>query len=38
MSAFSNIASDKFVPVVIREKTEVYPALQRFFSTRGIHA
>jgi uncharacterized protein len=34
MSAFSAIKDERFIPVVIRNKAEVYPALRRFFSLR----
>jgi sporulation protein YhbH len=34
MSAFSAIKDGRFIPVVIRNKAEVYPALRRFFSLR----
>jgi uncharacterized protein len=35
MSAFSKITDKKFVAVTIGDKREVYPALRKFFSTRG---
>lgn len=34
MSAFSAITDPRFIPVVIRSKAEVYPALRKFFSIR----
>jgi sporulation protein YhbH len=34
MSAFSGITDRRFIPVVIRGKTDVYPALRKFFSLR----
>jgi uncharacterized protein len=34
MSAFSAIKDDRFIPVIIRNKAEVYPALRKFFSIR----
>jgi uncharacterized protein len=34
MSAFSAIKDERFIPVVIRNKAEVYPALRKFFSIR----
>ena len=34
MSAFSKIQDKKFLAVTISDKSEVYPALRRFFSTR----
>jgi sporulation protein YhbH len=34
MSAFSAIKDERFTPVVIRGKSDVYPALKRFFSIR----
>jgi uncharacterized sporulation protein YeaH/YhbH (DUF444 family) len=33
MSAFSRIDSKKYVGVTISDKSEVYPALRKFFST-----
>ena len=33
MSAFSRIHDKKFVAVTISDKSEVYPALRKFFST-----
>jgi sporulation protein YhbH len=36
MSAFSSIRDERFVPVVIRGKSEVYPALKKFFTVRNI--
>ena len=38
MSAFSAIKDERFIPVVIRGKSEVYPALRKFFSIRGALA
>ena len=35
MSAYSKIADKKFTAVTISDKREVYPALRKFFSTRG---
>jgi sporulation protein YhbH len=35
MSAFNKIQDKKFVAVTIGDKREVYPALRKFFSTRG---
>jgi uncharacterized protein len=35
MSAFSRIQDKKFIAVTIADKREVYPALRKFFSTRG---
>ncbi len=35
MSSFSKITNKKFVAVTIGDKREVYPALRKFFSTRG---
>jgi uncharacterized protein len=34
MSAFNKIQDKKFIAVTISDKTEVYPALRRFFATR----
>ena len=34
MSAFAAIKDERFIPVVIRNKAEVYPALRRFFALR----
>jgi len=34
MSAFNKIQDQKFLAVTISDKSEVYPALRRFFSTR----
>ncbi len=34
MSAYSKIQDKKFLAVTISDKTEVYPALRRFFATR----
>ncbi len=34
MSAFLSVQSDKFIPVTIADKADVYPALRRFFSNR----
>jgi uncharacterized protein len=34
MSAFAAIKDERFIPVVIRNKGEVYPALRKFFSIR----
>ncbi|HEX2035166.1 MAG TPA: sporulation protein YhbH [Chloroflexota bacterium] len=34
MNAFSTIKDQRFIPVVIRNKAEVYPALRKFFSVR----
>ena len=34
MSAFNKIQDRKFISVTISDKTEVYPALRRFFATR----
>ena len=34
MSAFSKIQDRKFIAVTISDKSEVYPALRRFFATR----
>jgi sporulation protein YhbH len=34
MSVFTTIEDEKFVPVVIADKREVYPALKTFFSVR----
>ena len=34
MSAFQSIADQRFIPVVIRGKADVYPALRSFFSLR----
>ncbi|MGH2501594.1 MAG: DUF444 family protein, partial [Ktedonobacterales bacterium] len=33
MSAYSKIQDRKFIAVTISDKTEVYPALRRFFAT-----
>jgi uncharacterized protein len=39
MHTLERIDSPKFVSVTIREKSDVYPALQRFFGTgAGVHA
>lgn len=38
MSAFSAIKDDRFIPVVIRGKSDVYPALKKFFANRGATA
>ncbi len=35
MSAFSKITDKKFTAVTIGDRREVYPALRKFFSTRG---
>jgi len=35
MSAYSKIQDKKFTSVTISDKREVYPALRKFFSTRG---
>lgn len=35
MSAYNKIQDPKFTAVTISDKREVYPALQKFFSTRG---
>jgi sporulation protein YhbH len=35
MSAYSKIQDKKFTAVTISDKREVYPALRKFFSTRG---
>jgi sporulation protein YhbH len=34
MSAFSGISDSRFIPVVIRGKSDVYPALRKFFSLK----
>ena len=34
MSAFSGISDPRFIPVVIRGKSDVYPALRKFFSLK----
>jgi uncharacterized protein len=34
MSAFASIKDERFIPVVIRNKSEVYPALRKFFTIR----
>ena len=34
MSAFNKIEDRKFIAVTISDKSEVYPALRRFFATR----
>ena len=34
MSAFSSIRDERFIPVTIRSKPDVYPALRRFFSVK----
>jgi hypothetical protein len=34
MSAFNKIQDRKFIAVTISDKSEVYPALRRFFATR----
>ncbi|HEX9070157.1 MAG TPA: DUF444 family protein, partial [Ktedonobacterales bacterium] len=36
MHAFSRIENPRFIAVTIGEKSEVYPALQRFFSARQV--
>jgi sporulation protein YhbH len=38
MGAFSAIADTRFIPVVIRGKSDVYPALKKFFSLREATA
>ncbi len=38
MSAYSRIKDPKFVTVTITDKAEVYPALKKFFSERGVAA
>jgi sporulation protein YhbH len=35
MSSYSKITDKKFIAVTISDKREVYPALRKFFSTRG---
>jgi uncharacterized sporulation protein YeaH/YhbH (DUF444 family) len=35
MSSYSKIDDKKFIAVTIGDKREVYPALRKFFSTRG---
>jgi sporulation protein YhbH len=35
MSAYNKIQDKKFIAVTISDKREVYPALRKFFSTRG---
>jgi uncharacterized protein len=35
MSAYNKINDKKFIAVTISDKKEVYPALRKFFSTRG---
>jgi len=34
MSAYSSISDEKFVPVIIEDKKDVYPALRKFFSLK----
>jgi sporulation protein YhbH len=34
MSAFLNIQNEKFIPVTIADKADVYPALRTFFTTK----
>jgi len=34
MSAFSGLSDSRFIPVVIRGKSDVYPALRKFFSLK----
>ncbi len=38
MNAYSGLKDPRFIPVVIRSKSEVYPALRKFFSIRGTVA
>jgi sporulation protein YhbH len=38
MSAFSAIKDERFIPVVIRSKSDVYPALKKFFSLKEAAA
>ena len=38
MSAFSGISDSRFIPVVIRGKGDVYPALRKFFSLKEAAA
>lgn len=35
MNAFQQIKDPRFVPVVLTDKTDVYPALQKWFSNSG---
>ena len=36
MSAFSEIDDERFIPMTISDKREVYPALKRFFHGGGV--
>jgi hypothetical protein len=36
MSAFNKIEDPKFMAVTISDRSEVYPALRRFFATRDM--
>ncbi|MCL5957763.1 MAG: sporulation protein YhbH [Chloroflexi bacterium] len=38
MSAFLSIQSDRFIPVTIADKADVYPALRKFFTPREAAA
>lgn len=38
MSAFLNIQNEKFIPVTIADKADVYPALRKFFTKRRAAA
>jgi uncharacterized sporulation protein YeaH/YhbH (DUF444 family) len=36
MSAYNRIEDPKFIAVTISDRSEVYPALRRFFATREM--
>jgi uncharacterized sporulation protein YeaH/YhbH (DUF444 family) len=38
MSAFNKIEDPKFMAVTISDRSEVYPALRRFFATRDLES